>query len=132
DRIVELVKAEFPLTKLFVRAFDRGHAMRLIRAGADYQLRELFESSLTFGEKVLVELGVDEAEAAEAIVEVRRRDEERLELQRAGGLRAGNWLMRNNVQTPKPDPFTVPRHPGRTLNPEAEEAMADAAEAPRA
>ena len=37
DRIVELVKAEFPLTKLFVRAFDRGHSLRLVQAGVEYQ-----------------------------------------------------------------------------------------------
>jgi glutathione-regulated potassium-efflux system protein KefB len=130
DRIVQLIKAEFPLTKLFVRAFDRGHAVRLIQAGVDYQLRETFESALVFGEKVLVELGVDAGEAAEVILDVRRRDQERLDLQLAGGLQAGRWLMRNNVATPKPDPFTVPRRPGRMLNKEAEGALADAAEAP--
>ena len=49
DRIVELVKPEFPHAKLFVRAFDRGHALRLIKAGVDYQIRETFESALVFG-----------------------------------------------------------------------------------
>jgi glutathione-regulated potassium-efflux system protein KefB len=132
DRIVELVKAEFPMAKLFVRAFDRGHAMRLVKAGVDYQLRELFESSLAFGQKALVALGVDEEEAAEAILEVRRRDEERLELELAGGLEAGRSLMRNNVRTPKPDPFTVPRRKGETIIPNAAGALVDAAEAPGA
>jgi glutathione-regulated potassium-efflux system protein KefB len=132
DRIVELVKAEFPLAKLFVRAFDRGHAMRLIKAGVDYQLREVFESALVFGERALIALGVNEQEAAEAVQEVRRRDDERLELQLAGGLRAGAWLMRNNVATPTPEPFTVPRRKGETINPEAEPAMVDAASAPGA
>jgi glutathione-regulated potassium-efflux system protein KefB len=132
DRIVELVKAEFPMAKLFVRAFDRGHAMRLVKAGVDYQLRELFESSLAFGQKALVALGVDEEEAAEAILEVRRRDEERLELELAGGLEAGRSLMRNNVRTPKPDPFTVPRRKGETIFPNAAGALVDAAEAPGA
>jgi glutathione-regulated potassium-efflux system protein KefB len=130
DRIVELVKSEFPLAKLFVRAFDRGHAMRLIKAGVDYQLRETFESALAFGEKALISLGVDADEAAEAILDVRARDEERLELQLTGGLTAGNYLMRNNVVTPRPDPFTRPRRKGQMLNPEADGAMADAAEAP--
>ena len=49
DKIVELVKSEFPHAKLFVRAFDRGHALRLINAGVDYQLRETLESALVFG-----------------------------------------------------------------------------------
>ena len=53
DRIVALVKSEFPHAKVFARAFDRGHAMRLVKAGADYQLREVLESSLTFSDALL-------------------------------------------------------------------------------
>ena len=53
DRIVELAKHEFPLAKLYVRAFDRGHTLRLIAAGVEYQVRETFESALTFGTEVL-------------------------------------------------------------------------------
>jgi len=130
DKIVQLVKAEFPLAKLFVRAFDRGHAVRLIQAGVDYQLRETFESALVFGERVLVELGVDEMEAAEILEDVRQRDTERLELQLTGGLQAGRALMRGNIATPKPEPFSVPRRTGRGLNKEAEAALGDAPKAP--
>src|SRR5690606_21224200 len=53
DRIVELARAEFPLTRLFVRAFDRGHSLRLVKAGVDYEIRETFESALAFGGAVL-------------------------------------------------------------------------------
>src|SRR5690606_27424662 len=81
DRIVELVKGEFPLTKLFVRAFDRGHSIRLIQAGAEYQIRETFESALVFGYQVLIDLGFSHDEATETIADVRRRDAERLDLQ---------------------------------------------------
>ena len=49
DKIVEIVKAEFPLAKLLVRSFDRGHSIRLIGAGVDYQIRETFESAMNFG-----------------------------------------------------------------------------------
>ncbi|MFN3514772.1 MAG: monovalent cation:proton antiporter-2 (CPA2) family protein [Phenylobacterium sp.] len=125
DRIVELVKSEFPHAKLFVRAYDRGHSMRLIQAGVDFQIRETFESALAFGKKVLIELGVDEVEVAEAIRDVRRRDAERLELQLAGGLTAGQYLMRNNVQTPKPEPFAKPRREPEALNPEAAGLIAE-------
>ncbi|MCR5877773.1 NAD-binding protein [Phenylobacterium sp. J367] len=125
DRVVELVKAEFPHAKLFVRAFDRGHAVRLIQAGVDYQLRETFESALVFGHEVLVELGVDEDVATETIVDVRRRDEARLELQLAGGLTAGRFLMRGNLQTPKPEPFSVPRSEGQVVNEEEFEDRED-------
>src|SRR5690606_9832209 len=65
DRIVELVKHEFPTTKVMARAFDRGHSMRLIQAGVDYQIRETFESALKLGERALVELGMDEVAAAD-------------------------------------------------------------------
>jgi glutathione-regulated potassium-efflux system protein KefB len=83
DRIVELVKAEFPLTKLLVRAFDRGHALDLVQAGVDYQIRETFESAMRFGEAALMELGVSQDEASEISDDVRRRDAERFELQMA-------------------------------------------------
>ena len=123
-KIVELVKAEFPLAKLLVRAFDRGHSLRLIEAGVDFQIRETFESALTFGKRTLIELGVDEVEAAEIVRDVRRRDTERLELQVAGGLQAGRWLMRGNMATPTPEPFSVPRHGGKALNTEAADVLA--------
>lgn len=123
DKIVELVRAEFPLAKLFVRAFDRGHVLRLIKAGVDYQVRETFESALAFGKNVLIQLGVDEVEAADVVRDVRRRDTERLELQVAGGIQEGRWLMRGNMPTPTPEPFSVPRQGGRALNEEAADVL---------
>ncbi|MDF2901840.1 MAG: kefB [Phenylobacterium sp.] len=124
DRIVELVKAEFPLAKLLVRAYDRGHSLRLIKAGVDFQIRETFESALTFSKRTLIELGVDEVEAADIVRDVRRADNERLELQIAGGIQAGRWLMRGNMATPTPEPFSVPRHGGKALNIEAADLLA--------
>lgn len=123
DRIVELVKAEFPLTKLFVRAFDRGHSIRLVQAGVEYQLRETFESALVFGHQVLIDLGFSQNEAIETIDDVRRRDEERFTLQLAGGLTAGRGLMRGNAVTPQPAPYIKPRREGQALNEEAAEAL---------
>ncbi|MBC7767489.1 MAG: cation:proton antiporter [Phycisphaerales bacterium] len=125
DRIVTLVKSEFPNAKLFVRAFDRGHAMRLVQAGVDYQIRELFESSLTFGAAVLRDLGFNDIEIEETIEEVRDRDAARFELQLAGGIEAGRALMRGNTATPQPTPFTVPRREGKALNEEAAEAVGE-------
>lgn len=116
DRIVELVKHEFPTTKVMARAFDRGHSMRLIQAGVDYQIRETFESALKFGERALVELGLEDHEAALTIGDVRRRDEARLDLQLTGGLAAGRQLMRGNMPTPQPAPYITPRREGRLLN----------------
>lgn len=127
DHIVELVRSEFPLTKLFVRAYDRGHSLRLIEAGVDYQIRETFESALAFGEQVLKGLGASDIEARETIDDVRRRDEERLTLQLSGGLQAGRALMRGNMPTPQPAPYIKPRREGRLLNEEAVEAEEKAA-----
>jgi len=129
DQIVGLVKSEFPHAKIFARAFDRGHSMRLVKAGVDYQLRELFESSLKFSGVVLRELGFSDFEIAETIEDVRERDAERFELQLAGGIEAGRGLWRNNTTTPQPEPFTVPRQEGRALNKEAEDIIGEAEEA---
>ncbi|OQW55361.1 MAG: potassium transporter [Proteobacteria bacterium HN_bin10] len=129
DRIVALVKSEFPHAKIFARSFDRGHSMRLVKAGVDYQLRELLESSLTFSGAVLRDLGFSDIEIAETIEEVRERDAERFEMQLAGGIEAGRGLFRNNTTTPQPTPFTVPRREGRALNPEAEDLIGEAEEA---
>ncbi|MBB5744445.1 monovalent cation:proton antiporter-2 (CPA2) family protein [Brevundimonas variabilis] len=123
DRIVELMKSEFPLTKLFVRAYDRGHSIRLIEAGVEYHIRETFESALVFGEQVLVDLGFNAADARETIEDVRRRDEERLTLQVSGGLQAGRNLMRGNMVTPQPAPYVKPRRESRPLNEEAADVL---------
>ncbi len=109
DRIVELCKAEFPLAKLYVRSFDRGHALRLIQAGVDYQIRETFESALVFGREVLTGLGFAEDEARETIEDVRARDQQRVELELVGGLEAGRSMMRGNMVTPQPSPFFAAR-----------------------
>ncbi len=127
DRIVALVKSEFPHAKIFARAFDRGHSMRLVHAGVDYQMRELFESSLAFSGAVLRELGFNDIEIAETIEDVRDRDAERFELQLAGGIEAGRALMRGNMQTPQPTPFTRPRREAQALNEEAADAIGEEA-----
>ncbi|HVK82211.1 MAG TPA: monovalent cation:proton antiporter-2 (CPA2) family protein [Verrucomicrobiae bacterium] len=129
DRIVALLKSEFPHVKIFARSFDRGHSMRLVQAGVDYQIRELFESSLTFSAAVLRELGFSDIDIAETLEDVRDRDAERFEMQLAGGIEAGRGLMRGNMQTPKPTPFTRPRKEGEAINEEAEDIIGEAEEA---
>ena len=114
-RIVEHLKAEFPLTPVLARAFDRGAALDLIHAGVDYQIRETFESALSFGRETLVTLGTEADEAAELIDEVRRRDGERFEMQLTGGIYAGTGLLKGNA--PTPTPLSQPRKPGQVMNP---------------
>jgi voltage-gated potassium channel Kch len=102
-RIAELVKAEFPLVPVFARAWDRAHALKLIRAGADFQLRELFESALAVSRHTLIHLGDDPEIADEAITEVRRRDAERLAMQMTGDLMSGRDLLLSNLPAAKTD-----------------------------
>ena len=115
DRIVELVKAEFPLAKLLVRSFDREHALKLVDGRRRVQIRETFESALEFGGMALRELGVPEDEAAEIVEDIRRRDAERFALETTGGLLAGRDLLHGNVPTPVP--FTTPRRPRAAAQP---------------
>ena len=96
-KIVELVKAEFPLVPILTRAFDRTVAIELIHAGVDYQIRETFESALLMAEQALLRLGDEPGTAQEVIAEVRRRDAERLDLELCGGIYAGRSLIHGNV-----------------------------------
>jgi glutathione-regulated potassium-efflux system protein KefB len=120
SRIVDLVRAEFPGTKLYVRSFDRRHTLQLFAKGVDFELRETFESALAFGRHTLEALGLD-AERAAAVEEfVRTRDLERLALQQAEGLSAGAELLRTRMVHV---PFSTPTREVRPLNPEAEEII---------
>jgi monovalent cation:proton antiporter-2 (CPA2) family protein len=116
-RIVDLVKEQFPDTKLYVRSYDRAHTLELIARGIDYELRETFESALAFGRSALEGLGLDPELAQEVAADVRRRDLERLAAQQAGGLLAGNELA---FRKPRPEPLVAPGRRVQPLNPEAE------------
>ncbi|VXB82128.1 Glutathione-regulated potassium-efflux system protein [Luteimonas sp. 9C] len=119
DRIVELARHEFAQAKLMVRAFDRAHALKLVNAGVDVQVRETFESAVQFGAAVLRELGVPEEDADAIATQVRRLDAERFELETASNdTRAGIPLIIKNTNTPgpKPTPLTRPRRESRRLN----------------
>ena len=96
-RIAELARAEFPLVPVLARARDREHAIELLHAGVAYQLRETFESALTFGEQALLTIGDEPDAARAAMAEVRRRDTERLDLQILGGSHAGRDLIHGNA-----------------------------------
>ncbi len=97
NKIVELIKAEFPLVKVLVRAFDREHAIELVRAGVTYQVREVMHSAFVFARTTLQELGVPDEEAEEVMEDVRRKDIERFEMQIVGGIYAGRQLIRGNL-----------------------------------
>ncbi|MFG1372456.1 monovalent cation:proton antiporter-2 (CPA2) family protein [Xanthobacter oligotrophicus] len=96
-KIAELVKAEFPLVPVIARAFDRGHAIELIHAGVDFQIRETLESALALGAKGLSLLDVDDEEVARVVENVRRRDAERFAIEITDGIYAGRDLIHGNV-----------------------------------
>ena len=133
DLIVELAQQHFPQAKLLVRSYDRQHALKLINAGVDYQIRETFESAVAFGEAALREVGVPGDEAAQVADQVRRLDAERFELEIASNdTRAGIPLLLKNTDfdnVPKPTPFTTPKREGRRLDDEAGESRPDAGSA---
>jgi glutathione-regulated potassium-efflux system protein KefB len=97
-RIAELIRDEFPLVKVMARAFDRGHAIELVKAGVEFQIREMFESALTLSSEALKVLGSDEEEIAELIEGVRDRDRQRFNAQIVGGLQAGRDLLLSNAE----------------------------------
>ncbi len=101
-RIVEIIKAEFPLAEVFARAFDREHALELVQKGVDGQMRETFHSALEFGREVLEHLGVEPEVAAAVAEDVKQRDAERFEMQIGGGIYAGRDLIRRNLDETKP------------------------------
>lgn len=97
-RIAEIVKHEFPLVPVLARAYDRGHALDLLKAGVDYQIRETYESALDFSQKALTAVG-EETDLAERLVEeFRDVDKERFALEVVGGIYAGRSLVRGNAQ----------------------------------
>jgi voltage-gated potassium channel Kch len=79
--IVNLVQNKFSRAKLLVRAYDRTAAIDLIHMGIEEPVRETFESGLRMGLAALRAAGIPEEDAVEAIEDVRRRDESRLQLQ---------------------------------------------------
>ena len=114
DKIVELVQAEYPHARLYVRSYDRTHALELRARGVDYELRETFESGLLFGRRTLEALGFDEETVAEIGEDVRRRDEERLAIQAVEGLYAGSDKLKTRPMTP--EPLIKPNRESRRLD----------------
>ncbi|WP_018688604.1 monovalent cation:proton antiporter-2 (CPA2) family protein [Ahrensia kielensis] len=114
DHIVDLIKAEYPEQKLYVRSYDRTHSLSLRAKEVEYELRETFESGLLFGASTLEALGVSEEQSRDIVDDVRRLDEQRLRIQASEGLAAGGNMIHT---TPvKPEPLTKPKQEGRIVN----------------
>jgi glutathione-regulated potassium-efflux system ancillary protein KefC/glutathione-regulated potassium-efflux system protein KefB len=118
-RIVENIKRECPQSQLVVRAFDRQHALELLRLGADTVVRETFESALLMGRAAALALGATELEADDLTERVRALDAERLALESAGGDFAGRALVMGNI-----DYIAPPRHDAAPAEPSAPQPAA--------
>lgn len=97
SRIAEFMRDDFPLAKVMVRSFDRGHSLELREIGVEFELRETFESAITFGSQAIRILGADEIEIEDAVERIRSRDRLRFEAQLLGGLQAGRGLLLSNA-----------------------------------
>ncbi len=107
DKIVDLIRSEYPDVRLFVRSYDRVHSLELRAKDVEYELRETFESGLLFGRRTLEGLGASEDEAYTIGEDIRRRDEERLKLQAQEGILAGRELI--HKRPVKPEPLVKPK-----------------------
>ncbi|MFM2391343.1 MAG: hypothetical protein RLZZ437_2898 [Pseudomonadota bacterium] len=97
-RIAHLLRDEFPDTQILARAYDRAHAIELVKLGVDHLMRETFESAIALSREALLLLDVPDEEADETIDGVRKRDRERFALQVAGDIYAGASLLIGNAK----------------------------------
>ncbi|ACL62003.1 monovalent cation:proton antiporter-2 (CPA2) family protein [Methylobacterium nodulans] len=128
-KIIDLVHAEFPSARTYVRAFDRVQAIEAMNRDVDFVIRETVESALAFGRATLEALGVAAAEAAGIADDVRKRDVARLVLQQAGEPLDRSDPMRSLVRI-KPEPLTTPKRSSRALTAETQDIIAKERPAP--
>ena len=120
SKVIDLVQTHFPLAKLYARAYDRRQSLSLLRKNVDFQIRDTYESAVTFGVAALEGLGFTAEAAREVEEDIRRRDAERMALQLAEGETAGINLIHSKAVVP--EPLITPKHAAKALNAEAEAA----------
>lgn len=96
-QIVENVRHLCPNVKIIARAIDRQHELALVKAEADYHVRETFEAAVLMGNKAIEVLGADSDEIQEISNEIHRADHERFALEMAGKEFEGRDLLLKNV-----------------------------------
>jgi voltage-gated potassium channel Kch len=123
--ITELAKANFPLARVHVRAYDRRHALELMEHEPDLVVRETFESALEFGHATLEAMGLTADEADAVRDDVRRRDMQRLLIQRREGITAGSSLTYKQAvsQRVTPQPLSEPKVRSVALSAETQNAI---------
>ena len=81
-RTAELARRHFPHLKIFARARNRQHAIRLMDHDVRYIIRETLLSSLDMSQQMLELLGFSRAAATESVRRFRQHDEATLQSQR--------------------------------------------------
>ncbi|HZH51372.1 MAG TPA: monovalent cation:proton antiporter-2 (CPA2) family protein [Microvirga sp.] len=122
-KIVEIIHENFGNARSFVRAYDRIHAVDLMKHNVDYQIREVFESAVAFGRTALEELGTPPERAAETANDIRKRDIARLVLQKAGGAMGGAELVVGARIAP--EPLMAPAGKARALSEETKDILGE-------
>ena len=93
--MLEAVHEAFPDATIYVRAYDRRSVMKMHGAPIEGVVREVMESAISMARRALTSVGVDETEIARAEAQYRKRDLERLHLQKeAGDIYAGGDILR--------------------------------------
>jgi monovalent cation:proton antiporter-2 (CPA2) family protein len=122
-KIVEIIHENFGNARSFVRAYDRIHAIELMKHDVDYQMREVFESAIAFGRVALEELGTPAEAAAQTADDIRKRDIARLILQKEVGAMSGAELVVGAKIAP--EPLMVPAGKARALSEETRDILGE-------
>ena len=118
SEIIDLIRNHYPDIKIYVRAYDRIHALELTNKEIDFQVREIFESALLMGRALLDGMDVPPERVDYVIEDVRKRDLGRLQLQQVKGVFAGkDELYGNKVE---PEPLNEPTTQAKMLSEETE------------
>ena len=102
------IQETFPKTKLFVRAYDRRQSLALQPARGVKIRREVLESSICLARDALESLDCDADKIDRVVEEYRRRDLERMRMQReSGDLHAGSHMSFGGEDSAHFDPRKV-------------------------
>lgn len=102
-RAVSNLRGEFPDALIFVRTANRLMQWEAIEVGADFAVREVFESALIMAHQGLEHLGDGDA-ADEVIAEFRREDAEEFGAMQARYTRAADAFGEGGAFEPEPAP----------------------------
>jgi len=120
-KIIELINREWPNKLIYARAFDRAHSLQMMDMDVAFHIRETFESSLVLGGEMLEGLGRSPEEVEAVIADIRRRDAERLVIQKSEGIHAGGHML--HTRAVKPEPLVAPKYEAEAIDRTAQQIL---------